>query len=628
MRNPQTETSLLPSLVIGFSLSAFIGLLEAFVLKLSHESIPGSSDPWNLHAAFTIYGLTGLILAAVLFFFFRSLRVSSKMFLTILALWAGVWAIYVWNLMIPSGFFSAAGLAGTGLAIIMIFGFMKSIAPEIHASVPSRYFTGASLMMLIVSFLALVFQTPIAAGSKKQHGQNVSLPNVILITLDTTRADHLTPYGYKRDTTPFLAKLASEGVLFENAFAVSSWTLPSHSSIFTGKLPSVHGATYQHLWLDSSEDCLAEILKRKGYQTAAFVSGPFLLAAFNVTQGFEYYDDQLDPLSGIQRLMFVKVIRRFYQKPLWWVDGQRNAIEVNQQLFKWFDHNSKRKPFFAFINYFDPHDPYLPPAAYSKMYRTSPSRMNGRIEGIYSDRSTGERIAKDGKPLREDDYEALKALYDGEIRFMDDQLSKLFDYLRQNSLLSNTLVVITSDHGESIGEHKILDHGHALYEEQIRVPLLMIGPNIPKGKRISGIIRNIDILPTLMEYLKLTSPSDIQGKSFLSNLADVPHDGRIYVGEIFQDPNTRVKRFQRDLKGRRDRASKLLWASNHRHEFYDLLSDPAENHDLYQTREKDFNLISTELFNYLKPFPKKDRRKKPEMDEESLESLKATGYFD
>ncbi|HSE42298.1 MAG TPA: sulfatase, partial [Acidobacteriota bacterium] len=454
-----------------------------------------------------------------------------------------------------------------------------------------------------------------------------ALPNVLLITLDTTRADHLSAYRYKRDTSPFLSKLATQGVLFEDAFTVSSWTLPSHSSIFTGKLPSAHGATYQHLWLDTSEDCLAEILKRKGYETAAFVSGPFLLATFNTIQGFDYYDDQLDPLSGIQRLMLIKVIRRFYKTPLWWVDGQRNAAEVNRQVMKWFDRYSGRKPFFTFINYFDPHDPYLPPAPYDKKYLTSSSRMNGRIEGIYSNRDTGERIAKDGKPLREEDYQALKGLYDGEIRFMDDQISRLFEYLKSKNLLSNTLILITADHGESIGEHKILDHGHTLYEEQIKIPLLMIGPGVPKGEKIGGIVRNIDLLPTLLEYLKLPSIQDIQGKSFLSRLTGAADDGRIYVGEILHDPNTRVKRFQRDLKSRRDPLRKLLWASNGQHEFYDLLSDPGENHNLVNDRKTDFDKLTSQLFEYLKTVPQKESRGRPHIDEESRESLKATGYI-
>jgi arylsulfatase A-like enzyme len=221
----------------------------------------------------------------------------------------------------------------------------------------------------------------------------------------------------------------------------------------------------------------------------------------------------------------------------------------------------------------------------------------------------------------------LKGLYDGEIRFMDDQLALLFEYLNKNNLLSNTLIIITSDHGESIGEHKLLDHGHALYEEQIRVPLIMIGPGIPKGKRISGLVRNIDILPSLVEYLKLPAQSGIQGKSFWSNLKDEKLDDRIYIGEIFQDPNTRVRRFQRDLKTRRDETTKVLWASNGKHEFYDLRSDPSENLNLYNDDQKDFVLFAGQLFDYLKQLPKKKPRTKPKIDDESLESLKATGYF-
>jgi arylsulfatase A-like enzyme len=628
MKNPQPESRFFSSLFTGFSLSAVIGFLEVCYLKFSHNAIPGSSDPWAPHAAFALYGLAGFILAVFLFSVFPSTRNPGKMFLLVLAFWLGIWGLYVWNAVNPSGFVSLAGLAGSALVILIVFAFLRIIAPKIQALAPSHYFNTFSIIMLLASVVMLIFQTPIAFGSGVKLAPKNSMPNVILITLDTTRADHLTPYGYNRDTSPFLEKLASQGVLFEDAFTVSSWTLPSHSSIFTGKLPTVHGATYQHWWLDSSEDCLAEILKRKGYQTAAFVSGPFLLATFNVAQGFEYYDDQLDPLSGIQRLMFVKVIRRFYKKPLWWVDGQRNASEVNRQVHKWFEHDAEAKPFLLFINYFDPHDPYLPPDPYKKKYGTPNSRMNGRIEGIYSDRATGERIAKDGKPLRDDDYAALKGLYDGEIRFTDDQLSNLFEFLQKHNLLSNTLVIITSDHGESIGEHKILDHGHALYEEQIKVPLIVIGPGIPKGKRISGLVRNIDILPSLLEYLKLPVQKGIQGKSFLSNLNNDRLDDRIYIGEIFQDPNTRVRRFQRDLKSWRDDSKKLLWSSNGHHEFYDLHSDRAENLNLYNDRQQAIIALAESLFDYLKGLPKKERRTTPQIDEESRESLKATGYFD
>src|SRR5262249_39401098 len=135
-------------------------------------------------------------------------------------------------------------------------------------------------------------------------------PNVVLITMDTTRADHLSCYGYARATTPVLEKSTQRGSRFDRAYAVASWTLPSHASMFTGLLPSVHGAIESHWWLDSSETTLAEILQRNGYATAGFVSGPFLLSSMNMAQGFQYYDDQLDFASGIQRLTLVIMVQR------------------------------------------------------------------------------------------------------------------------------------------------------------------------------------------------------------------------------------------------------------------------------------------------------------------------------
>jgi arylsulfatase A-like enzyme len=418
--------------------------------------------------------------------------------------------------------------------------------------------------------------------------------------------------------------------VFEKAYTVSSWTLPSHASLFTGKLPSVHGADFSYFWLDSSEKTMAEYLQEKGYITAGFIGGPFLLSTLNVAQGFAYYEDSLDPVSGVATLMLVRIARRLTGMPLWWMDRQNTAGELTDHVLTWLSRSDNPQPFFLFINYFDPHDPYRPPAPFDSLYDPGyHGPMNGATRPLYSNRKTGERKkgGKNGPPLDAQDYRHLKALYDGEIRYMDQEIGRLFDALEREGLLKNSILILTADHGESIGEHKLVDHGHSLYEEQVHIPLILAGPGIPPGKRISSIVSNIDVLPTLMEMLGFNAPQKIEGRSFVPNLLGQEDAGRAYYGEIFEDPHTRVAPFKRELKAITDDGWKLIHSSAQPPELYNLEADPAETADALKTQPAQGERLQMKLRDKTSQIvPKTDRKQAP-LDQSTLESLEANGYI-
>lgn len=290
---------------------------------------------------------------------------------------------------------------------------------------------------------------------------NSTRPNIVMITMDTTRADHLGCYGYSRQTSPFLDSLAGRGVLFEQAYATATWTLPSHTSLFTGTMPSVNGVGHNNFFVSPSLVTLAELLKSHGYTTGGFIGGPFLVSAFNIHQGFDYYDEELDPHNKLQQLWLFRAATFLLRHPIWTTDGQRRAGEINGKAFHWIDAMKSRKPFFLFVNYFDPHEPYDPPES-AKQEMNVHATITGHIRHYFIDKQTGIALHRDQTPLRQDEFAQLRDLYDGEIRYMDDELSRLFKKLKDAGALENTIVIITSDHGESIGEHGLLDHGHTL----------------------------------------------------------------------------------------------------------------------------------------------------------------------
>jgi arylsulfatase A-like enzyme len=321
-------------------------------------------------------------------------------------------------------------------------------------------------------------------------------PNIILITLDTVRADHLSAYGYERLTTPNLDHLAWRGVMFEEAVAPSSWTLASHASILTGLLPHQHEANIYEP-LDEAPRTLAEILHSHGYETAGFnANNAYGQGSWGLDQGFGIYDDSRSMiLHNLPRTLVARAIFRPIRQH-WVPQGlnshRRNAADVNQDVVRWFRHRSNR-PFFLFINYFDAHGPYYAPPPYDNRFgRISRASVRGLI---FSE------LFPHRKPLTPEDYASFMNGYDNCVAYLDDQVGRLLDELSHSPDWANTIVIVTSDHGEAFGTHGSYLHGrNVYYEEALHVPLMISGPGIPAGVRIAHPARLRELFPTVLDF--------------------------------------------------------------------------------------------------------------------------------
>lgn len=633
MDNGDQRLSPSSAALCGVAVGAVWGMVEALLLKIRIHTIPGSGDPWLLQEAILLYALSGFFIGLILRWLLPRKTPAQSAFTGPLIAYLLLWALYKLHRdLLPQNAVSLIGILAT-LATLAIGGSVFWFATKlVSRMVPVS--SWRRILWVTLPMTALVAAGGLLQTKRIQHAApNPELknkPNIILITADTTRADHLSPYGYSRDTSPNLSKVAASGEVFDQAYAVASWTLPSHASLFTGNLPSKHGASYTYLWLDSSQLTLAEILKSHGYRTAGFAGGPLLSATFNMAQGFDYYSDCLDFAAGIQNLVLIRVLKRVLHLSLWWADGQRDGTELTDSVLSWLKNQDRDTRFFLFINYFDPHDPYHPPPGYDRFSDpTYHGQMNGRVISLRANRETGERsVFENGRyiPLNNDDYRKLIALYDGEILYMDHNMGRLFDYLKASGLADNTLLIITADHGETIGEHKLLDHGHTLYQEQIRIPLILAGPGIPPGKRAPGVIRNIDVLPTLMEFLGWPVPGPVQGVSFVNYLQG-GDDNRQILSEINEDPATRVRTFRRRLIAVGNPMWKYLWSSTGGNELYHLPEDPGETTNLFGEQRPEAVDLKTRVMDYVRRFPESNQRRLTPIDDSTLESLKANSYI-
>lgn len=318
-------------------------------------------------------------------------------------------------------------------------------------------------------------------------------PNVLVIVVDTLRADHLSTYGYMRPTSPNLDRLAQQGVLFENAVSTSSWTLPAHASLVTGRYTYEHHAEMRPL--DDRYPTIGEALRARGYRTGAF-SGNVML--FNRAQGFGrgflHFEDYFHTFGdSIMRTLYGREARNYLVPHLGVEDiiGRRRAAAINDSVVRWIERDPSR-PFFAFLNYFDTHDPYVPPEPYRRKFATS-KNLGGLL-----------RTPEAGDILRYPDMtpEQLQGeidAYDGAIAYTDDHIGQLLADLRQRGLLDNAFVVVTADHGESFGEHGLFLHRNALYWESIHVPLIMVRPGVvPAGLRVARPVSNATLAATIM----------------------------------------------------------------------------------------------------------------------------------
>ena len=351
-------------------------------------------------------------------------------------------------------------------------------------------------------------------------------PNVLFIVLDTVRARSLSLYGYGRETTPRLEKLARAGVKFDQARSSAPWTLPSHATMFTGRWPS-ELFKYHEQRLDSSVPTIAGFLGKNGYSTAGFVANTFYCnSGFGLSNGFDHYEDFYEnfDISPGEVLRNAELGRRLFSlvgeemSPR--SDGRKDADQINADFLAWLP-SCKGRPFFAFLNYLDAHAPYIVPAKAERHFGLRPTTPEDfqllhawQKKEYISDDERETQLARDN--------------YDDCIAYLDAALGRLFDDLERRGVLDNTLVIVTADHGEELGEHRLVGHGRSLYRDETHVPLLIVKPGrVPSGKVIAQPVSHRDLPATIVELLGLEDHSPFPGRSLTSLWSSKPcPDGR------------------------------------------------------------------------------------------------------
>jgi arylsulfatase A-like enzyme len=389
-------------------------------------------------------------------------------------------------------------------------------------------------------------------------------PNILVVTVDTLRADHVGAYGGGA-STPTFDLVASDGVRFAHAYAQEPQTNPNHSSLFTGQYPATHGVRiHPHQPLPAEPITLAELLQQHGYRTGAIQSWYSLDGAISgLDRGFQTYR------SVALRAGTTEVLAPGEAEAAWrrgedmreFIDGRADA--TTDAALSWLEDAARERsqPFFLWVHYMDPHDPYEPPSPYDELYAP---RCAGCVDGSLA---TLRRLDSGWRPTPAE-LERIHAAYDGEITFTDHEMSRLLSRLDALGLTSRTLVVLTADHGEAFGEHDEWFHGIKLYQTTLHIPLIMRLPGvIPAGATVEVVARTIDIMPTVLDLADLPTPPRVEGRSLRPAFEGRDTDEDVAIAEVADRRFNAV--IERDWKLIRDN-------STGRRELYHLPTDPAE----------------------------------------------------
>src|SRR5256885_9776428 len=422
--------------------------------------------------------------------------------------------------------------------------------------------------MKAVSFLVVCWLATTASFAAGSPRKQASSPDVFLVTIDTLRADHVRCFGDENIQTPALDSLAKDGFRFQQAFTPSPITNTSHATILTGLLPSSHGVTDFAIPLAASHPTLAELLKKKGYQTAAFIGAVILdskTLAPGFDRGFDFYDNFPQHSSSNLR----------------WGRVECRGMDVVHRAQAWLAAHPSG-PHFVWVHLYDPHDPYEPPAPYSLTYK---------------DR-----------------------LYDGEIAYADSVLANFVAYVKKQGWYENSIVIVVGDHGEGLGEHHENTHGIFLYDSTTHVPLIVKLPGRNSSKAVNEQVRTTDILPTVLDILRVPLPKRLDGESLKPYFADTKNVERTALGET----DYPLRFGWAPLRSVRQEGFKFIEAP--RPELYNLKADPGELKNIYQPWDqtvKKYRAILTAVRSEAAPASASAAT----VGQGTLDELKALGYL-
>jgi arylsulfatase A-like enzyme len=547
------------------------------------------------------------------------------------------------------GWLAAAALAGLVLLVLAARRFARDAIRPVALALA----VGLAASALLAGAVKLLWHQTDAPeglagitaprGEGKGAGPYPSVPltftaprNVILIVIDTLRADHLSCYGYARATSPSIDRLAAEGALFERAIVQKPSTSPSVATILSGTYPYTHGIYTVRDWLPDKVLTLPEMLRSRGMRTGGVVTNVNLSRAFNFQQGF---DDYIEVGT---------------------TEGPSDSAPATKAALEWIEEN-RDEPFFLYLHYLDPHAPYTPPPPFRGTF--DGDALSDRYHGpeppigpTYLGEIHKESVIENGSR----DVDLYVQRYDEEILYVDSAIGRLLERLRVLGLEESTLVVLTSDHGESLGEHKFFfGHGHVPFEDNVRVPLILwYPPGVAGGQRVGTIVESVSIVPTVLDALRVDYPVRFEGPSLWRHLpagAGADREAVAFI-EVRKTKETLMNSIRTDrwklihnpagIDLARDplrvrvllnpgRLERLWWAAHDGPavkrvwELYDLQADPGEVHDLARERPEIARELWTRLAGWLAlaPAERTSRRVKLEdLSPAEVETLRSLGY--
>lgn len=577
-------------LVAAFAWGMIILLIYATMMKLIRKGAEGKPKIVNLRGLALCIGLTAFTLI--------NLKIdSSPIASASLSKWEPWWRLI--------GLSFSLGIS----LLIIYFGrqFFKTFS--VNAGSRSRYgYLYWGLALIVIALIPIVF------GSSNRHIANYpiqkshaggNLPNILLIILDTLRADHLNLYGYDRPTSEWISEYAAKGVVFLNAMSPSSWTKPSVASILTSSYPGINGVDD---WIDimpSELTTIAEVLEDCGYYSAGISSNPFVSNEYNYAQGFDEFTYL--PGHGFKQLFFPNdilcsrlPISYEYALQMELMDGDisyGNAHCMNREIIPWL-HNNKDRCFFLYLHYMDPHQPYYPS---EKHYSGGQILTMGDYRHLRHLHNPQDTLEVDSKILN-----TMVNRYDDEIINLDRKLKEVFQTLSGLNLLEKTLVIITSDHGDEFCEHGFGGHGHSMFQELIHIPFIMIFPGGEfGGKSIERRVDLLDLAPTIFDYLGIEPDVRMDGVSLMPLLRNeeqkYAESKPVYFGEVNPVEDEWPLQTVYALVSGKFKFIRSVFKDSFKSDrlaLYDLAADPFEQLNLIGVHRELSDSLALEMENY------------------------------
>jgi arylsulfatase A-like enzyme len=531
---------------------------------------------------------------------------------------------------IPTTWTVGLGIAvvGGGLIALLAWGLTRMSSAGI------KTVRAALVACLVAGFVWTPLFGPYGGVLRRAEAKKAQAParNVLLIIMDTLRADYLDCYGATWGASPVVDRLAAGGALFENNVGQSTWTLPSTASILTGLHPSTHGAVATGMSVSSTSPMIAEVLQRAGYRTGAFTENAYIRPQCGFGRGFDRFWTYWLPWV-LDRTVLYRVLARLPSPKLPKIEFTNKKAyvtipdiagpeEVNwdaraatDAVLEWL-REDPHGPFFAFVHYMGPHSPYGPreymleDPSPSRALTDYPRPMGGAFP-----------IGEPGAPATEQEIEVMKTLYAADIRYVDYHIGRILEWLEENGKLSETLVVLTADHGEEFLDHGSWNHGSSAFSEVARVPFIVYDEGtVPAGIRIRDLTRQIDLMPTVLDLLGIACPREIQGRSVRPLLDGVPLNPEPAYVEVYPalptgaDINALVDDRHKIVRVELGGRSAVL--------LYDLQGDPEERVNLADANPalRDSLLVEMDKWDQV-------LRANSPIDPERLKHFRSLGYI-